>query len=324
LIDSAVILAVSASAHRSQLTENRPKAMLPALGKPMVVRVMERLYRAGIRQYYVIVGINEGAVASYLNKQWKPDAKIEFILKGNESIPAILSKAAKRIDRPFLVASYNSFTYERFIESLLKESETNPDQLILVGAQLTLSPQAVNYYAILEDRKVVEIVNQKPAKDISNYVLAELVVCGQHFLDYIKNMDDKKASGYGKNLFQMIHQYVSTDEAQTFVDETSWILAVESDKDLLTLNKRLLEDSNDSHILSELPYTARVIPPVRIDPQVSVGQGVVIGPHVYVERGSSIGYGAKIKNALILERSNVASDANIDGGIVTRNGVIKL
>src|SRR5688500_20219503 len=95
--------------------------MLPALGKPLVVRVMERLYRAGIHHYYVVVGMNEGTVASYLSKQWKPDAKVEFIMRTTESFPALLAKTVQQIDGSFVIASYNSFSYERFLTSFLKE-----------------------------------------------------------------------------------------------------------------------------------------------------------------------------------------------------------
>ena len=52
LVEFAVILAVGSSLHQSQLTYSRPRVMLPVLGKPMVVRTMERLYRAGIHKTY--------------------------------------------------------------------------------------------------------------------------------------------------------------------------------------------------------------------------------------------------------------------------------
>lgn len=322
MIDSAVILAVS-TAHESQLREQRPRAMLPALGKPMVVRVMERLYRAGIRRYIVIVGISEGSVASYLNKQWMPDAKVEFILQGNESLGLLLARVARQLDQPFMVASYNSFTFERFVNTLFKQNNDNPDHLIVTGAHLSLSPDAPsNHFAVTSGTEVQTVSAQKPAGN--NFYLTEHAVCGWAFVETLKTLDDKSAASYGKNWFEVVKKYAAGEAPKILLAETSWILRVESDKDLLTLNKKLLEESNDSHILSELPYTVKVIPPVRIDPQVSVGQGAVIGPHVYVERGSSIGYGAKIKNAVVLERGNVPADANIDGGIMTSRGLIKL
>jgi NDP-sugar pyrophosphorylase family protein len=67
LVSCAVVIAVGNIAHQSQLIYNRPRAMLPALGKPLVVRIMDRLYRAGIQKFMVVVGEDEGAVAAYLN-----------------------------------------------------------------------------------------------------------------------------------------------------------------------------------------------------------------------------------------------------------------
>lgn len=321
MIDSAVILAISSPAHASRLHEQRPRAMLPALGKPMVVRVMDRLYRAGIRRYQVIVGIDEGPIASYINKRWMPDANVEFVLKSNETLSLLIARIARKLDNPFIVVSYNSFTFERFVLTLFKQHNEYNEHVILTGASMTLSPDAPsNQYAIMDGGQLEEIVNQKP--DDEHFILAEHTVCGQHFIDHMKNLSEKTASSYGKSWFEIIKTYSKVEDAKLTVAETSWILRVETDKDLLTLNKRLLDDSHDGHVLSELPYTAKVIPPVRIDPQVSVGQSVVIGPHVYIERGSSVGYGAKIKNTVVLERGNVPADSDIDGAIVTSRGVI--
>lgn len=321
MIDSAVILAISSPAHNSQLREQRPRAMLPALGKPMVVRVMDRLYRAGIRHYQVIVGIDEGPIASYINKRWMPDANVEFVLKSNESLSLLIARVARKLDNPFILVSYNSFTFERFVHTLFKQHDKQNEHVILAGASMTLSPDApTNHYAIMDDGKLREIVREKP--DEKHFVLTEHAICGQHFIDHMKELDDKTASSYGKSWFEIVKNYIKVQDAKYMVAETSWILRVESDKDLLTLNKRLLDDSHDGHVLSELPYTAKIIPPVRIDPQVSVGQSVVIGPHAYIERGSSVGYGAKIKNTVVLERGNVPADSDIDGAIVTSRGVI--
>ncbi len=323
MIESAVILAVSTTVSDSKLMEQRPRAMLPALGKPMVVRVMDRLYRAGIRHYMVIVGINEGPVASYINKQWMPDANVEFVLQSKETLSLLITRITQKLDRPFILAGYNSFTFERYINTLFKYHNESSESLILAGASMSLSPHATsNTFAVVNNNKIVDIVSQRPDADC--FYLTEHAVCGTHFVEHMKNLDDATASSYGKTWFEIIRSYNKTKDAKLKLAETSWILRVENDKDLLTLNKRMLDDSNDGHVLSELPYTAKIIPPVRIDPQVSVGQRVVLGPHVYIERGSSIGYGAKIKNTVVLQKGNVPADSNIDGAIVTARGIITI
>ncbi|GAB5492128.1 MAG: hypothetical protein Phog2KO_23430 [Phototrophicaceae bacterium] len=321
MIDSAVILAVSSTGYDSKLKEQRPRAMLPALGKPMVVRVMDRLYRAGIRHYVVVVGINEGPIASYINKQWMPDATVEFVLQSKETLSLLMARIARKIDKPFIIAGYNSFTIERYINTLLRYHSETEDYLILAGASMSLSPDAPsNTYALMDDETIVEVTMTRP--HAKHFFLTEHAICGRGFIEHLKTLDDRTASSYGKTWFEIVKSYHQSENAQLKVAETSWILRVEGDKDLLTLNKRMLDDSHDGHVLSELPYTAKIIPPVRIDPQVSVGQSVVIGPHVYIERGGSVGYGAKIKNTVVLQKGSVPADSDIDGAIVTSRTIV--
>ncbi len=317
MIDSAVILAASSSFANREITISRPHAMLPALGKPMVVRVMERLYRAGIRRYNVILGIQDGPVASYLNRQWMPDATIEFTLQSHETLLLLLHRIAKQLDAPFLVASHNSFTYERFVQSLLRHHEEQPDALLLAGARLSLSAAKPRIYATVDDGHVT--IHREVEAETDYFVLGEHMLCGRRCLDYLTQLSENSVSQSGFTFFDVVQHYANQDNAQLAIAETSWLLDVVQDSDLLTLNKRLLEDSNDGHILSELHSSVRVIPPVRVDPQVSVGQNAVIGPHVYVERGGRIGSGVRIRNALVLEGSNVVSGSTVDGQIITRN-----
>lgn len=323
MIDSAVILAIGQSEHETRLATQRPRAMLPALGKPMVVRVMDRLYKAGIRRYTVLLGMDEGPVAAYLNRQWLPDAKITFQLNTEgDSLGLLLAQLARQMDHPFIVASYNSFMYERFVQSLVSLHDDHPDELIITGAHLSLSPDAQNHYAQADNLVVQSISQQRPAD--KHFVLADHAIIGDHLINHLADLPDSEARAYGNSLGQIAQTYLATPEAQVRVGETSWILRIESDAHLLTLNKRLLEDSNDAHILSELPYTVKLIPPVRIDPQVSVGQGAVIGPHVYVERNASIGYGATVSNSIVLEGSSIRSDTEVTNSIVSGSRVISI
>lgn len=323
MIDSAVILAIGTTTHKSQLIQQRPRAMLPALGKPMVVRVMDRLYRAGIRRYIVVLGISEGAVASYLNRQWLPDASIEFTIKTeNDTLGTVLAKIARQLKSPFIIASYNSFTYERFASTLVRQHDEHPDDFIIAGAHLSLSQDAENAYAITDEFIVQQITTEKPT-DERPFMLTDHAVLGHAVVEYLAALEGRRAARFGNTLSDIAAAYIQNGNTVR-IGETSWILRVESDRDLLTLNKRLLEDSNDAHILSELPYTVKIIAPVRIDPQVSVGQGVTLGPHVYIERGASIGYNTTLSNTIVMEDSSVPSDQMIENSIVTGSSVIDL
>lgn len=319
MIESAVILAVSATPHKTELRDKRPRAMLPALGKPMFIRVMDKLYHAGIRHYVVIVGIDEGQVASYLNSRWMPDAKIELIVQSDQKLSTLMAKIAQQLNRPFLFASYNSFTFEHFVQALLKQHQTKQAHLIIAGASHSLSPTMKNnYYALMNEERVTAIVKDMPPTTETYFTVTEHAICGEEFVRYLQENTHSARTWFG-----IVKNYLQMEQAQVSIAESSWVLRVEDDAHLLMLTIRLLEESTDGHILCELPYTVKIIPPVRVDPQVSIGQNAVIGPNVYIEQGSSIGYGTTIRNALVLTKSIIEPHTEIENAIVMSKSLIQ-
>jgi NDP-sugar pyrophosphorylase family protein len=95
-----------------------------------------------------------------------------------------------------------------------------------------------------------------------------------------------------------------------------WRLHLTNEHDLLRINRRFLEEGRDAHILSELPGAVAIRPPVRIDPQVSVGQRAVIGPNVYLESGCTVGQGAVITDSVVLSGGGVPAGEEVHGQVV--------
>lgn len=314
LVETAIILAVGHPNHQSQLAFNQPRAMLPVLGKPLVLRLLELLYSTGIRHYVVVVGENEGAVASYLHTRL-PEARIQFALQpGSSSLTRTLATAARQLGQPFLLASYRTFVHPRFPERLLKRAQDFPGELVLSGAPTTLSKSPTSHIGIVEDQRITGIIAQPPDHEHNLYRLIDLAVCGENFVRYLSGL--VMNTGLFNNQFlDMARLYLQTG-ANVFLAETAWSLPVETDEDLLTLNRFFLDDSQDCHILSEIPASAQIIPPVRIDPQVSVGQGAQIGPRVYLEAGCSIGQYAVISDAMVLQGAVVPARQRVAGTIV--------
>lgn len=315
MVNLAVILAVSSSLHQSQLAYSRPRVMLPVLGKPMVVRIMERLYRAGIQRYVVIVGEDEGAVAAYLNRQWLPNVEIDFVVQSpNSSLTRTLADVSRRYAEPFLVTSYNSFTHVNFPDRLLKRYQEVGDGLVLSGAPVSLSKFAPYAFAEMKDGLVVDILSTNAANPALP-MLSNLAICGSDFVTFLSNLL-VNTRVFSRQLMEVLRLYVQAGRP-TYLAETAWLLPIEADYDLLTLNRQLLDDEQDTHILSELPSSVQVIPPVRIDPNVSVGQGAKLGPRVYLEAGCSVGHHSTLANTMVLQNAVISANSHIDDLIVS-------
>ena len=51
-----VILAGGLGTRMSELTKTIPKPMVPILGKPIIVHIMEHYYKYGYNEFYVALG----------------------------------------------------------------------------------------------------------------------------------------------------------------------------------------------------------------------------------------------------------------------------
>jgi NDP-sugar pyrophosphorylase family protein len=315
LIECAVILALGAHTPQSQLTFNRTHTMLPVLGKPLVVRAMERLYRAGVQNYIVVIGESEGAVAAYINNQWLPNVNITFVIQpSHTSLSRTLAEVARRQSKPFIVSGYNTLLHSNFVKRLVEGHAEDYKGLTIAAGHSSLSKIAAQSYLRKNDKVVTEMVSASMS-DHSTPAMAELAVCGTHFLEFLDHRS-RATGGLSRDLRDVFAAYLKTG-APAQAAETAWFLQVEADYDLLTANRLLLEEVVDTHILSEMPVSVQITTPVRIDPQVSIGQGAVIGPRTYLESGCSIGHHAVVRNAVILQGAVIPARTTVSDCIVT-------
>lgn len=319
MIDCAVIVAVGSPSHQSKLVQDRPRAMLPALGKPLIVRSMEPLYRAGIRHFILVVGIDEGGAAAYLNRQWMPDVKIEFAIRSPQmTLAQVLCNTAKNLNRPFMVNTYNVFTSAEHITDLLHSADESPHDLIISVSQTTSGVDSEQQYAQIREGRVRDLVRYKRSDaPEGDWIASNLAVCGTAFVEYLSSAGRAPQGAYFP---EIVRPYLEFSGASICLAD--WVLSVESDADLLLLNKKLLTEGSDAHILCEVPHSVRIISPVRIDPGVSIGQHAVIGPNVYLERNASVGTGAQIRNAVVIERASVTAGTVLENTILSRKGPV--
>jgi NDP-sugar pyrophosphorylase family protein len=241
---------------------------------------------------------------------------MEFVLRmAGESLSATLGDISRQYHKPFLVTSYNSFTHANFPERLLNRYHEAGEGLIFSGGLNSLSKTADHYFAVVENQRVVDVVNRLPDKG-QPMMLIDTAICGQNMVDYLETLRPLQTPIFANPLMDVFRGYIRK-ERPAFMAETAWLLPVITDHDLLALNRHLLDEEQDTHILSELPASVRILPPVRIDPQVSVGQGATIGPYAYLESGCTVGERAAVHHAMVLQSAIVSAGEAVSDMIIS-------
>ncbi len=314
MIQQAVILAAGQGKRLGQLTRERPKSMLPVLGKPIVARVMDRFRDAGIRRFVVVVGENDGQMASYLNHSWYPDAEIHFVLQAvpTGTVDALLA-AAPHLDGPFLLTAVDNLTSAAHISNLITRFHEHPDHLAVLS--LLEGPAADirrSSGVVLNNGRVEEIV-EKPDQPRTSWLSFMLYAFA---FDYLRFLPDVPVSVRGeRELVSAIQAGITAGRRVGYVI-ADWRLHLTRELDLLAINQQFLRENRDTHILSEIPSSVKIAPPVRIDPNVSIGPGAEIGPNVYLESGVTVGQRGIVRNAVLLRGATITAGERCDNEIV--------
>jgi glucose-1-phosphate thymidylyltransferase len=82
--------------------------------------------------------------------------------------------------------------------------------------------------------------------------------------------------------------------------------------DLLALNEYFLKRQSPAVLVSDsfVPSSAVLEGPVLVESEVSLGQGVHLGPCVYIEKGASVSDGVRLERVVVLRGAKVASSAS--------------
>ena len=174
----------------------------------------------------VVVGENEGTVASYLNSQWKPDTNIDFLFQSQMiSMKRTLADIARNNQEAFIFCSYNSFTHTKFAENVIKNYADSPNDLVLSGSTTTLSQAQRHYYGAMTKQQITQISQTKPA-DSAYFILTNFAICGNQFVEFIANPENTKTGQFNSQFMDVAAQYLA-HSGNTTLMETSWVLQIE-------------------------------------------------------------------------------------------------
>lgn len=316
MIEHVIVMATRPRGSLESLTRTRPKAMLPILGKPVIARVMNAYYQAGARRFTVVVGEQEGGVIEWLSRRWYPDARVEFAPQGHwRGTASALFAARSLIDGPFVVAPCDYLLPQEHVARLCHYFDTHPGDVAVLSLYHTPGQAEPAAGVLLDPRGYVIYVSERPVNGHQDFMTA-LPVYGftPRVLDYLDRVPVMEDSG--QRTLATALQMMIDDGGLVGALRAGWCIPLERPDDLMRANLHFLTEMKAPSLLSELPTSVEIIPPVRIDGGVVVGDGAKLGPNVYVESGSVIGPRALVRDALVLG-GRVAAGQRVEGKIVS-------
>lgn len=318
------------------LTYTRAKQLIPVANKPVLVRVIEAIRAAGVREIGMVVGHTATEIEDALGDGAAWDVELTYIPQRS---PDGLAHAVK-ISRDFLrddrfVMFLGDNVIEGGITKLIRDFADNEwnSQIVLkeVG-----NPSAYGVAKMRADGSIERLV-EKPERPPSQLALVGIYMFDRHIFEAV---DAIKPSARG--------EYEITDAIQWLINQgytvfphihRGWWIDTGKPTDMLEANSHVLEeikpsiaDSADIDDRSTvdprvtLQAGARIVNSVLRGPTV-IGRGTVI-ENSYIGPFTSIYHGCQIRNceierSIILENSKVIDiDRTLRDSLIGRNATV--
>lgn len=311
----AVILAAGEGTRMRPLTYNRPKVMLPVVGKPILEHIIDSCVNAGVTRVLVVTGYHEDTVRLYFDNR-ALGAEIEFIRQEWQLGTAdAINQARDFVHERFLVLNGDSLVSPSTLQHLIKRARV---QSTVIAATKVSDP---SNYGILEvsGKKVSRII-EKPKTLHSD--LANIGI-------YV--FDPTIFGAIDKTTRSIRDEYEITDAIQLLIDQKEEVGYLHVDEpwidvgrpwDLLRANELLLPSVDEGN-------EGLVEPLATVDGAVKVGRGSIIrngayvigpviigtqcdiGPNCYIRPGTCLGDRVRIGNAVEVKNSIIMDDCKI-------------
>lgn len=311
-----VILAAGKGKRLQPVTPARTKAMAPVAGKPIVARVLDLMVQNGVREIILLISPDDGEIAPYFAAHTPPGVTITFVVQHERlGMAHALGLLVPYLHGDFIMSACDNLVPPEHIAALLATHHTRQAHATLSLMEIDIAYSAstgiVEWQSGAEGVFVRRIVEKpQPADAPSNISSLPLYVFSPRLLDYLPQV---QPSARG--------EYELQDAIQLLIDHSGRVTGVLTDvrwqltnvQDLLELNRHYLASEPTS---AQIQTTAlgpgtQIIPPVRIDAGSVIGNGCVIGPHVYLEANCVVADDVQLANAIVLHHSMIPRNTTV-------------
>ena len=319
------------------LTYTRAKQLIPVANKPVLIRVIEAIREAGVREIGIVVGQTGSEIRDALGDGGEWGVELHYITQDS---PDGLAHAVK-ISRDFLADSpFVMFLGDNVVQggisSLIKDFADNQWNCQIVLKRVD-NPTAYGVAELRADGSILRLI-EKPTAPPSDLALVGIYMFDKHIFEAVAEI---QPSARG--------EYEITDAIQWLIEHgytvfphihDGWWIDTGKPTDMLEANSHVLEElspyiadsaaiDSDSIIDSRVTVQdgARIVNSTVRGPSI-LGKGTVIensfiGPFTSIYHHCEI-RNCQIERSIILENSRVIDiDQTLRDSLIGRNATVK-
>ncbi len=303
----AVILAAGEGKRMRPLTYERPKVMLPIVGKPIIEHLLEEVKEAGIVDFVFAVGYHDETIRNYFGKGERWDVNIQYVTQKTQLGTAdALRRTEDLVEGKFLMLNGDTIVSAEDIRKVITDD-------IIIGVIEVRNPE--DYGVVETEGERITKIHEKMREPPSN-----LVNAGVYLLDETIFRALSKTAKSKRGEFEL------TDSLQLLIEEGNnvfwkkierWI-DVSYPWDLLAANDLLIEKISPVN-RGELEENVWI----KGKDKVSIGEGTLIKSGSYIEGPVVIGENCEIgPNNYIRANTSIGDNCHIGSAVEVKSSII--
>jgi len=322
----AVILVGGEGTRLRPLTYLTVKAMVPVLNKPFIEYIFRHLSRHNITEIILAVGYKPDRITEYFTEEKHIDAKLVYSIETNPMGTAgAVKNADAYIDGRIFAMNGDIFTDLDFTDML--EFHRNKGAKVTIALTPVEDPTRFGVVETDRNQRVSRFVEKPRRQEVtSNMINAGVYIIEREVLRHIPV---GKYCMFEHDIFPAL---VKDGEPVFGYTTHAYWMDMGTPEKYLQLNGDLLYGKSDQvqfketdiHIekQSNVHPKSKLVPPVLVDKNCAIGEGVVLKGPVVMGRRCKINEGAVIENSVLWQNITVGSKAVLKDSIVASNSYI--
>lgn len=296
------------------LTLTRPKPLLPILGRPLILWLIDNLKRVGIREVVISVKYMSNQVVDLLGDGRELGVEIEYVEEDRplgDAGPLKLVDQKVGLEETFLVL-YGDVFSDVDVRAVIELHKSKTALMTLTAVQVD-SPERYGILGIDEEGRVVSFIEKPTYRPQSNLANAGVYVFEPEVLEYIDEGRKQKIS------MDLIPRVLKTGRVYAHIHKGIWF-DIGVPEDYLRANVAALGAFYPGGFVADSSEVrGEISGPVYIGKEVVVGRNSVIGPNTILLDGAIVGDFSMIKGSIVMRGSRIGFSTYIKSSVVGEN-----
>ena len=324
MIKKALILAAGKGKRMWPLTENRPKPLLPIVGKSIIEKQIIELKKAGVKEVNVLIGYKMNKISEKLGNGDSFGLRIKYIVQEEQKGTGhAVNQMKDKISEPFYCLNGDVLINQNNIQRLLDKKE----HIVMMTTEVK---DGTNFGAVKSKNGYLISIKEKGVSGKTS-INAGIYLFNSKIFKALANIKKSIRGEYElTDALESIAGDVKVVEYEGFWKDigSPWDLLTANEKEICNVNEKnegIIEKNVTLNGTARIGKGTILKSGTYIEGSVWIGDNCVIGPNAYLRNGTvlcgnnKVGASSEVKNSILMEGAKAPHHNYVGDSILGEN-----